>query len=250
MRFVLLVLVAAACGSSSGMPIGPDAATTPDTAPDAAPDAADDTVPLMGFGDLAGMCGVLNDPELTGMAPQIVRDALTFARRYNDPADRPLLTAGGQRLAATPNAGGSSGFSEIFAFEQLARCELAGLLKTETEIVYDTQGKITDILVEIDGHKIGVSVVRAVMFPFGTPYTLDAATTIIQRKLEDIQASSMNVAAQDRWVKQVLAVLAYDDQHADTVVQAWEGLDATIRADTVIVLTATHGDDAFIYTNQ
>jgi len=171
-------------------------------------------------------------------------------RRYNDPADRPLLTTGGQRLAATPNAGGSSGFSEIFAFEQLARCELAGLVKTETEIVYDTTGKITDILVSIDAHKIGVSVVRAVAFPFGSPYTLDAATTIIQRKLEDIQASSMNVSAQDRWVKQVLAVLAYDDQHAETVVQAWEGLDAAIRADTIVVITATHGDDAFIYTNQ
>ncbi|MDQ3364424.1 MAG: hypothetical protein M3680_03255 [Myxococcota bacterium] len=224
-----------------------DAALTSDAMLDA---AVEEGVPLMGFGDLAGMCGVLNDPELTGATPVLVRDSLTFARRYNDPADRPLLTPGGRILAATPNAGGSSGFSELFAFEQLARCERAALVKSETEIVYDTVGKITDILVELDGHKIGVSVVRAVAFPFGSTYTVEAATTIIQRKLEDIQLSSMNVSAADRWVKQVLAVIAYDDQHVEAVAQAWAALATTVRADTVLVVTATHGDDTFLYTNQ
>ena len=241
-RFVLFALLG--CGGGSDSP-AIDAPTSIDAAIDAS-----GTVPLMGFGDISGMCGVLNDPELTGGTPLFFRDALTFMRRYNDPADRPLLTMGGQKIAATPNAGGSSLFSEVFAFEQLARCELAGLLKTETEIVYDTMGKITDILVQIDGKKIGVSVVRAVQFPFGSPYTVEAATTIIQRKLEDIQASSMNVSAQDRWVKQILAVLAYDEQHVDTVETAWLGMAANVRADTVLVVTATHGDDTFIYSNQ
>ena len=71
------------------------------------------------------------------------------------------------------------GLSEAFAYEQLARCELAELLHTETEIVYDTPGKITDLEVTIDAHKIGVSVVRAMTFPFGDPYTVDAATEIM-----------------------------------------------------------------------
>lgn len=240
MRAVVLALLAA-CGDSGSSTPDVDAFVATDAAPDAAPTA---------FGEIGGACNQLNDPELTGAMPLLFHSSLTFARRYNDPADRPLLTPGGQEIVATPNAGGSSIYSEVFAFEQLARCELAALLKTETEIVYDTQGKITDILVEIDGKKIGVSVVRAVQFPFGQPYTLQNATTIIQRKLEDIQASSMNVSAQDRWVKQVLAVLAYDDQHADTVKSAWLGMDASVRADTVLVVTATHGDDTFIYTNQ
>jgi hypothetical protein len=51
-------------------------------------------------------------------------------------------------------------------------------------------------------------------------------------------------------VKQVLAVIAYDDQHADTVEQAWLGMSASVKADTVVVVTATHGDDTFLYTNQ
>jgi hypothetical protein len=242
MRFLVVFALVGCGGGSSEKP-------TIDAAPQEI-DAPAIDAPAAALYTLSGMCGVLNDPELTGTTPLFFEDAMTFSRRYNDPADRDLLTPGGKILAETPNAGGSSGLSEVFAFEQLASCEMAGLLKTETQIVYDTVGKITDILVTIDGKKIGVSVVRAVQFPFGQPYTLENATMTITKKLEDIQLSSMNVSAQDKWVKQILAVVAYDDQHVDTVEQAWLGLSAAVKADTVLVVTATHGDDTFIYTNN
>ena len=246
-RLASLVLVVAACGSS-GSSDEPDAAVEAD-APVA--DASPDTAASSGFGTLTGMCGVLNNPELmAGTAPLFVRDTIAFPRAYMDPADRPLLTAGGQRLAATPNAGGSSGLSEIFAFEQLARCEDADLLKTETEIVYATSGKITDMLVTIDGHKIGVSVTRAVAFPFGTPYSVADATTLLQRKLEDIQASTANVSAADKWDKQILSYLAFDAAAADSVATAWGNMSANVRADTIVLVTVTDGADEFIYTNQ
>jgi len=196
------------------------------------------------------MCGVLDVPDLTGPAPRFVRASFTFARRFNDPADRPLLTPGGRHMIETPNAGGSSIFSEVFAYEQLARCELAPLLKTETEIVYDTPGKITDLSVRIDGIAIGVSVTRAFAFPLGTPYTVGQATTLIQRKLEDILVSTANVSAADRWQKQILAVLAYDDQAADIVAEAWNALAPAVKADSIVLVTVTHGTDTFIYTDQ
>jgi hypothetical protein len=237
------------CACSSPAEVGPDAAAEVDATPDAIIDAATG-VPLMGFGDLAGMCGVLDDPELTGASPSIVHASLTFARRYNDPADRPMLTTGGARLLATPNAGGSSGLSEAFAYEQLARCELAPLLKTETEIVYDTAGKITDLEVTIDGHKIGVSVTRAVAYPFGQPYTLSAASTLLTRKLTDIQASTRNVSAADRWSKQILSYLSWDDQSTAMLDQAWAMTDAMTKGDTILLIITTHGDDQFLYTNN
>ena len=242
----LLVLLAA-CSSPSQ--------TTPDAPPstDGAADAAIDSpsgVPLSGFGDLGGMCGVLDVASLTGPTPMLFRDTLTFVRAYVDPDDRALLTPGGRHLAETPNAGGSSGLSEIFAYEELARCELASLLKTETEIVYDTTGKITDLEVLVDGHKIGVSVTRAVAFPFGSPYTLSTATTLLTRKLQDIQASSLNVSAADKWDKQILAILAWDDQAADVMAQAWMMADAATKADTEVIITVTGGDDTFIYSNN
>jgi hypothetical protein len=242
MRRAAFCLVLAACGS-------PAQETTPD-APAATPDAAIDSSAQAGFGELSGMCGVLGAMDLTGASPELVHATMTFARRYNDPADRPLLTIGGQHLAETPNAGGSSGLSEIFAYEELARCEHATLLKTETEIVYDTTGKITDLEVTMGQTKIGVSVTRAQTYPLGNPYTLDIATPLIMRKLNDIKMSTANVSAADRWTKQVLAVLAYDSQTAGVVEQAWTMLPADVKADTIVVVTATDGDDEFIYTNQ
>jgi hypothetical protein len=240
----LLCLLFAACGSQSEPAATPDApASMPDTAIDAAG-------ALAGFGDLSGMCGVLGQSDLSGASPELVRATLTFVRRYNDPDDRPLLTPGGQHLAETPNAGGSSGFSEIFAYEELARCEHASLLKTETEIVYDTTGKITDLEVTMGAAKIGVSVTRAQTYPLGNPYPLDTATTLIMRKLNDIKMSTANVSAADRWTKQVLAVLAWDTQAADVVQQAWSMLPADVKADTIVVVTSTDGDDTFIYTNM
>jgi hypothetical protein len=242
-RYLVGCLLLAACGSPAS--VEPDAAVIePDAAVvDGAP-AAD------GFGDLSGMCGVLTATDLTGPTPEVVRATMTFARGYNDPADRPLLTPGGQHLAETPNAGGSSGLSEIFAYEQLARCEHAALLKTETEIVYDGTGKITDLEVQIGANKIGVSVTRAQSFPLGSTYTLEAATTLITRKLNDIQAATAHVSAADKWTKQVLAILAWDGAAADTMAQAWAMESDSVKADTIVIITTTNGEDTFIYTNQ
>jgi hypothetical protein len=241
---ILLAAALAVTGCSEPASSPPDGPGTPDAAADATADAP------AGFGTLSGMCGALGQMQLTGPTPELFRDTFTFAREYMDPADRGLLTEGGRRLAETPNAGGSSELSEIFAYEELARCEMAALLKTETEIVYDTPGKITDLEVEIGTHKIGVSVTRAFAFPLGSPYPLSQAEMLITRKLQDIQLSTMNVSAADRWDKQILAVLAWDDQAADVVAQAWMMADAATKADTIVVVSVTAGEDRFIYTNQ
>ncbi len=263
---LLLVVALAACGDGAGdgaidaTGAAPDGTTAPDAAsPDAAsPDAASPDasgpdasgLPLAGFGDLSGMCDLLREPELTGATPALFTLDLSFAERYDDPDDRPLLTPGGVEIILDGNAGGSSVYSEVFAYEVLARCDLAALIKTETEIVYDVDGKKTDILVEIDGHKIGVSVTRAMTFPFGDPYTPQAATTLLDKKLDDILVSTANVSDDDRWTKQILAVLAYDDQHAQVAAEAWAGLDDATRADTIVIVVPTGGDDLFIYTDQ
>jgi hypothetical protein len=243
MRRALFVLLAACESPAAQIEVDAPVAPMPDASIDAPPAAT-------GFGELSGMCGVLMAMDMTSTTPMLVQDTFTFARQYVDPTDRPLLTDGGRHLAETPNAGGSSLLSEVFAYEQLARCELATLLKTETEIVYDTAGKITDLEVMLDGHKIGVSVTRAVAYPFGSTYTLSTATTLIMRKLEDIKLSTANVSEQDRWDKQVLAILAWDGTVAATMAQAWDALDPTVKADTIVLLTTTDGEDLFIYSNM
>jgi hypothetical protein len=105
----------------------------------------------------------------------------------------------------------------------------------------------TALEVVIDGHKIGVSVVRAMTFPFGEPYTVDAATTIMQRKLEDIQASSINVSEQDRWEADPRRARYGRPARRRMVEQVWSASMPRSAPDTVLVVTVTSGDDLFIY---
>lgn len=239
----LAALLAAGCGASGDA--GPDAAALPDGAViDAAPvDAA--ALPLAGFGELSGDCDVLDD-ELTDPAPSRFQSAIDFALPFTDEASAEL-TDGGRTILAAGNAGGSSLYSEVFAFELLARCELAPLVKTETAIDYDQPGAITDLLVAVDGAKIGVSVTRAVAFPFDDPYTVDQAEELLERKLADILESTAHVSAADSWQKQILLVLAWGAGHAASLTAALDRIDAAVRADTIVWILVTDGADDFVY---
>ncbi len=218
------------------------------------------TVPLAGFGLITGECGVL-DTELTDNNSAVFVNAIDFG---TDPFDEPVcdtlgtpseqagdygaLTEAGKRMVCTPNAGGSSLLSEVFSIEVLARCELATMLATETEVVYDPAGsKKTDILVEMDGVKIGVSVTRAVGFPFDAPYTVEQAKGLLEKKLAAINESSANVVAAQKWEKQILHVIAYGDPHVQTVKDAWNSIGADLKTDTILLITVTQGNDEPLY---
>lgn len=238
----------AADGSASGDTSTEDTAPENDSTADTEADGSGGpTLPLPGFGTITGACGVLDD-ELLSPDPSVIVDAIDFGTDpWDNPADLTLLTSGGQEMVADGNAGGSSLESEIFSLEVLTRCEGATLVKTETEVVYDLPGSITDILVEIDGMKVGVSVTRAVGFPRDAAYTEATASALLTRKLTDIQESTAHVSAGDRWVKQILHVIAYADQHVAAMQAAFGALDPAVKADTILWVTRSDGDDEFLY---
>lgn len=235
--FALGVAFASACTAPGPESPGADAG--------GADAGADSGLPLPGFGAITGDCDVL-DAELTSTNPTYVASSIDFASMYTD-ADRDRLTAGGREIIADGNAGGSSLLSEVFAYEVLARCELAGLVKTETEIVYDGDGAITDLLVAIDDVAIGVSVTRAVAFPFEDPYTPNQARALLEDKLAGVLESSAQVSAADRWQKQILAVLAYGPEHGASLAAAYADIDPALAADTIVWAIVTDGADDFIY---
>ena len=238
---LLFLLVACGGGGEDNVDGGGADATLADSGP------ADAALPRAGFGDISGDCWVLDD-EWSSAAAYIFTNAIDFGASGYTEDDLALLTDGGQEIIADGNAGGSSVLSEVFAFEMLQRCEAASLLKTETEIDYDTAGKITDLLVEIDGHKVGVSVTRAYGYPPEDPYTVAQATTLLEDKLADILVSTANVAENDAWVRQILHILAYAPEHAAAVATAHAAIDPSLTADTIVVVTTSDGDDEFIYS--
>ena len=205
--------------------------------------------PLPGLGGVSGACGNLRT-MLHNPAPSLVENDLRFmtGERY----DRALLSTGGQRLYDTPNAGGSSTESEVFSYELLHRCEDAALVATETEVMYQPANdaganSITDMMVSINGERVGVSVTRAYR-PTPMVFTDAIARDLLMTKLTGINRSSMRVLPAQRWVKQILHVFAVDMAAGLAIGRAWATVDAATRADTIVLVTVTHGG-GFIYCN-
>lgn len=254
--FAALVAVTG-CGSSIGEK-RVDSGSSVDQAPTdshswdaAAPDvrdalAVDAFEPLDGLGQLSGQCGVLDDTVWSSQSPALFRNAIDFG---TDPFDPARLSVGGQLIWNEGTRGGSSVHSEIFAFEVLHRCELAKLLKTETQITYeDPGGKKTDLKLQIDTVTVGVSVTRAYHYPPDTPYTEDEAKQLLDKKLADLPLSQANATAQDTWTRSILHVMAYDAQYADAVQSAWATqVSSAVKGDAILMLTVTDGEDQVLY---
>lgn len=231
-----------------------DSSSTPAVSPDAGSDASTDALADASkfdiLGTLTGGCGGLV-AELSKTTPSLQTNVLTFVagEKYVKEA---MSVPGGVKMFETANAGGSSGESEVMAFEILHLCEDATLLKTETEILYtppDDAGpnSITDLEVEIAKKKVGVSVTRAYK---PAPMTMSDADvqTLLEKKLLGINRSSVRVLPADKWVKQILSVFVADADVEAAVERVLPKIDPTLRADTIVVLTRTVGG-GFIYCN-
>jgi hypothetical protein len=200
------------------------------------------------LGTLSGSCGDVR-AELGKGSPSLKVDTLTFVtgEAYN----KASLSTGGQKLFDQPNAGGSSGESETMSYEVLRYCEGALLLKTETEVTYGPApdggaNSITDILMEIDGKKVGVSVTRAYKPKFQGAQTDAEVKALLEKKLNGINASTARVSPADKWTKQVLHVFAATQTSVDAIERVLPGIDAAVRADTIVLVTKTIGG-GFIY---
>ena len=203
--------------------------------------------PKPGFGTLSGACGVLDEDEWKSTKPFIFINTIDFGAMS---FDSKKLSKGGQKIFSDGNLGGSSVHSEVFSFEVLHRCELASLLKTESEIQYkQSSGKKTDILLNIDGYKIGVSVTRAFEYS-GKPYTMTNATKLLDKKLKDIGLSAANASPKDAWSRSILHILSFNKQHTDTVKAAYQKIDSKVKAKTILIVTTTEGTDRYIYTSR
>jgi len=250
-----LLLLLCSCSSSPAAPIdassddvGQSDSTADVTSNDVIVDGGDSRNDILGTFDM-GACPLVT-MDLGSPSPPLEQDGLTFVSA--EKWERAALSTGGQTLWDIPNAGGSSIESEIMSFEILHYCEGATLLKTETQIQYappDDSGAntITDLEVEIQGKKVGVSVTRGYV-PSPMPFGVTEAKALLEKKLIGVNRSSMRVLAQDKWVKQILHVFVASQSAHDAVAQAWPQIDPMIRADTIVLLTKTTGG-GFIYCN-
>jgi hypothetical protein len=219
---------------------------------DGSEDTAAPGVPLDGFGAISGDCGRLdlNDPgaQFWTNTLDLGEDAIDL-----DSFDASVLTSGGAEVLADGTFGGSSSLSEVFSFEVLARCERAELLKTETEIIYDSaDSKKTDLLVTIGLDKVGVSVTRGFIGSSegAASLTEDEALSRLTDKLADIPLSAEGVSDADEWSRSVLHIMALDAASVTALSTAYASLDSSVLLDTIVVITQTDGEDAALYDSN
>jgi hypothetical protein len=206
-------------------------------------DTSDLQLPLDGFGEIEGECGLLLETPINSTA-FVVQNSIDFGSLILNDED---LSVGSQEILSDGNLNNGSLYSEIFAFEMLYRCETATVLQTETEIEYDDpNGKKTDLIIAINQQYFGISVTRAFNYPPEDPYTQEAAVTLLEDKLSDIELSSANVS-NPTWERQILSIIAYSPEHVSQITSAWDNLDDNTKGNTIIYVTATNGDDQFLY---
>jgi hypothetical protein len=232
-----------------------DAATTPDApmldgvtldAVASMIDAAFD--PILA---ISGTCGTLDD-ELLDDLPYRVENTSTFPEGFSR-SDGSRLSEGAQAILTEGTAGGSSGYSEAFAFEVLHRCEGASLVASETMVRYTTPtpSAIADLVVDIRGVRVGVSVTRAVtvtgMCMRDGAYPMAAASTLLSRKVGDLHEATTLVGPEHAWTKNLVFIYADTAEHARVIGLAWEALDPSLRAETILYVSVSESMDAFVY---
>ena len=238
---------AADLGEAEDSDLAADGPTDRDVPGDVQADVDRDAaaVPLEGFGAISGDCGVLDDEEWGAASPFFFRSTLDLGDAAFDPA---LLSAGAQEILAEGTAGGSSGNSEALAFDLLHRCELAELVLSETEVAYtDPDSKRTDILVLLDGRHVAVSVARAYNYPPTEPCQVERLRTLLARKLGDAEDAESHADPANDWDRSILSVIAYSDQCAEAVADAYAAIDDETRSDIILMVTVTDGADEFLY---
>eukprot|EP00698_Gefionella_okellyi_P004201 TRINITY_DN13913_c0_g1_i1.p1 TRINITY_DN13913_c0_g1~~TRINITY_DN13913_c0_g1_i1.p1 ORF type:complete len:506 (-),score=77.41 TRINITY_DN13913_c0_g1_i1:59-1576(-) len=159
------------------------------------------------------------------------------------------LSDGARRIMEEPNAGGTSVWSEALSFEVLSRMFGAELCQTEMEIRYWPRGsKKTDYSCRIGGQRMGVSVTRA--YKFQGVYTCEDARMLLNKKLFGVVVSSANVVKRDKWCKQILHVWAQSVHVAGVVMSEYQKMDASLRSNTVVIITVSHNANWIFRTSM
>lgn len=156
------------------------------------------------------------------------------------------LSSGATKMLNTPNAGGNSVWSEVLSYEILHANYSAVLRRTEMEIEYWPESKITDYSITVLGRHIGVSVTRAINFPdlakkHKAVFTSEEASRLLTKKLYGIVASSSAVV--DKWEKQILHIWTTSPTAANMVMQEYPNVSEELRSNTVVLLTLAKNVD-------
>ncbi|KAI8082607.1 uncharacterized protein B0P05DRAFT_570835 [Gilbertella persicaria] len=169
--------------------------------------------------------------------------------------EQQMLGKSAFRILSTPNAGGSSIYSEALSIEFLSRLLGVDLFKTETELIYDYPeennnggtGPIMDYACHYQQLTLGVSVTRAMAYQ--RPYTKQDAYDLLIKKLAAIVKSSQNIA-NTKFDRHILHIWTESGKNAALVNKICRKLRVHEQCkDTIILITTVNTQLVFFNHN-
>jgi hypothetical protein len=161
-----------------------------------------------------------------------------------------------RRSMDIPNAGGASNLSEALSMQYMYENMGCTDFIPEMEVAYYIEYKMCDYMMKDaqTGENVGVSVTRAVSYPFSIEYTIERARDLLYRKLYGLIVAKDCVDDGFEFYKSILHIWCYSELAALMIEQAHAEITAQDMAgertyDDVHVI-CTICPAVYIYTNR
>lgn len=124
-----------------------------------------------------------------------------------------------------PNAGGSSDVSEAISMQYMHNKLGATAFIPEMDVPYWIEYKMCDYLMMLRGEWIGVSVTRAVPYPFETgEFTPSKARELLERKLYGLIVAREAIMEEYGFSRSILHVWCYNSKIASLIESAHDSI--------------------------
>lgn len=168
------------------------------------------------------------------------------------PFDKIDLAETPKRSLTIPNAGGSSEISEALSMQYMHDRFGANEFIPEKEVDYWIEYKMCDYIMVVNGVNVGVSVTRAVSYPFTNEFSYVQAASLLNKKLNGLIIARNAVNERHQFFMSILHIWCHTALAAQNLRKAY---DYMINHDTDkvynnIYIICTICPVMYIYTNH
>jgi hypothetical protein len=150
------------------------------------------------------------------------------------------------------NAGGSSNISEALSMQYMHNRFGANKFILECEVDYWIEYKMCDYIMRVNNTRIGVSVTRAITYPFTTSFTFEHAKILLDKKIYGLIVAQHSVNNRHSFSHSILHIWCYTLSSALYIKQAYQMMidkDIDNTFDNMHII-CTVCPDTYIYTNH
>lgn len=157
-----------------------------------------------------------------------------------------------RRSLKIQNAGGSSNISEALSIQYMHYLLGVKEFVPECEVDYWIEYKMCDYIMKYQDANIGVSVTRAMTYPFDKEFTYDHAMCLLNKKLNGLIIARNAVNPRHRFYKSILHVWCMNQIAAQNIEKAYMTFhqNDNKKVYSTIYVICTVSKNQYIFTNR